>query len=132
MPAALLRQCSHPGGCPELVESGRCPAHSRQADRARAVKGAPKENWRWGSWRWRKFSERFRHQYPFCGMRPPEAPATADSQCQRKGVVTPAKDVDHIIQVTGLDDPLCFAASNLQALCKACHSGKTLRERRAS
>jgi hypothetical protein len=38
MPSALLKGCSHPGGCPELVESGLCPEHRRQQDQARGTR----------------------------------------------------------------------------------------------
>lgn len=128
MPAALLRACSWPGGCANQVKAGRCHEHARQADKARGVKGAPKENWRWNSWRWRRFSERFRGKYPLCGGRPAGLPATGNSRCQRNGIATQAKDVDHITPVDGPDDPRCFDLTNLEALCHPCHSAKTRRE----
>jgi len=45
--------------------------------------------------------------------------------CKRAGRITPARDVDHILNRAsgGTDDP-----DNLQALCKLCHAAKTERE----
>lgn len=48
-------------------------------------------------------------------------------ECKRNGRVTPAQDVDHILnKASGGDDAL----SNLQALCRDCHVAKTQRESR--
>ena len=130
MPAALLRGCSFPGGCEELVPHGRCKTHERESDKARAVKGAANENWRWNSWKWRKFSERWRRQYPFCGQRPDGLGAAPASRCAANGIVTQATEVDHMVPVKGPDDPLAFDPTNLASMCKGCHSAKTLRENR--
>ena len=43
--------------------------------------------------------------YPLCGMRAPGAPQTADSVCQQRGYVQAARVIDHIVPVTGPDDP---------------------------
>mgnify|MGYP002735309899 CR=1 FL=1 len=45
-------------------------------------------------------------------------------ECRRMGHPTPATDVDH---VSG--NPADNSPDNLQALCHACHSAKTVRER---
>jgi 5-methylcytosine-specific restriction protein A len=42
----------------------------------------------------------------------------------------PATDVDHIVPVSGSDDPLFWDSENHQALCHSCHSRKTMREMR--
>lgn len=130
MPAALLKQCSYPGGCAELVTAGRCAAHARASDKARGVKGAVNENWRWNNWKWRMFSVRWRRKYPLCGMRPEGFPPAAGSRCAANGIATQATEVDHIVPVKGPDDPLTFDPANLASSCKACHSAKTLRENR--
>ena len=46
-------------------------------------------------------------------------------QCLARGRCVPAEEVDHIVPLKagGTND-----RSNLQALCKACHSAKTMRE----
>lgn len=45
--------------------------------------------------------------------------------CDRRGVVSLAKEVDHIVSLEagGTDDP-----SNLQSLCKDCHYKKTQKD----
>jgi len=44
-------------------------------------------------------------------------------ECERKGIVTPMTDVDHIDGDTFNNELI-----NLQSLCKSCHSKKTARE----
>ena len=44
-------------------------------------------------------------------------------ECARQGKTTPANEVDHID-----GDSFKNEASNLQSLCKPCHSAKTVRE----
>lgn len=48
-------------------------------------------------------------------------------ECQRRGVVAAAIDVDHIRPHEGRDD-LRLDPANLQSLCKKCHGAKTKRE----
>jgi 5-methylcytosine-specific restriction protein A len=49
-------------------------------------------------------------------------------ECERKGKVTLAAHVDHILALTngGTDDP--HDDSNRQGLCEACHEAKTSRD----
>lgn len=42
-----------------------------------------------------------------------------------------SKEVDHIVPISGPDDPLFWESSNHQGLTKECHSEKTMRETRA-
>ena len=49
--------------------------------------------------------------------------------CKRKGVVTPAYEVDHIVNI---ESGGTNAASNLEAICRACHRAKTARESTAA
>ena len=51
----------------------------------------------------------------------------SDPYKRHAGVVVAASDVDHIIAVTGADDPRFWDVSNWQALCHACHAYKTVR-----
>jgi 5-methylcytosine-specific restriction protein A len=51
-------------------------------------------------------------------------------ECEREGRAEAATDVDHIVPVTGPDDPLFWEESNHAALCHSCHSRKTARENR--
>jgi 5-methylcytosine-specific restriction protein A len=48
--------------------------------------------------------------------------------CKARGHTVAAQEVDHIKPFDGLDDPLRLDGSNLQSLCKSCHSRKTRRQ----
>ena len=62
--------------------------------------------------RWQKLRDHVLTLEPLC------------RECERVGRITPATDVDH-----RNGDPSDNSATNLQALCHACHSAKTARER---
>jgi 5-methylcytosine-specific restriction endonuclease McrA len=48
-------------------------------------------------------------------------------ECLKKGIITPAYAVDHIIALK--DSPeLYITLTNLRSLCKSCHSKKTAEE----
>ena len=64
---------------------------------------------------WRKLRAVFRKRHPLC------------KHCEEKGVITPAYEVDHIKPISKGGERLAW--SNLQSLCKRCHSVKTARER---
>jgi 5-methylcytosine-specific restriction protein A len=68
---------------------------------------------------WRLRSKRFLRENPLC----------KDPDGKHGGFPVPATVVDHIIPHRG-DIELFSAESNLQGLCKGCHSRKTLRETR--
>ena len=44
------------------------------------------------------------------------------------GLITVATDVDHIVRVSGPDDPRFFDETAVQSLCHACHARKTAME----
>lgn len=54
---------------------------------------------------------------------------THDSVCAAKGLIVPGRVVDHIIPVTGPDDPRFYDQANHQYLCDRCHNAKRNRER---
>ena len=62
--------------------------------------------------RWRKVRIAFLQRNPLC------------VECMRKGVLTPATVVDHIIPHRG-DMSLFWDEENWQPLCKNCHDRKT-------
>ena len=62
--------------------------------------------------RWRKARIAFLQRNPLC------------VECMRKGVLTPATVVDHIIPHRG-DKDLFWNEENWQALCTSCHDRKT-------
>ena len=66
--------------------------------------------------KWLKLREHKLQLNPLCEM------------CEKQGKVTPATEVDHIIEVSeelGEDDPLFYDLDNLQSLCTKCHRSKT-------
>jgi 5-methylcytosine-specific restriction protein A len=98
-----------------VVHRGRyCAEHQQQRQRWQDVeRGSAAE--RGYDARWRKVRKRFLRAHPLC------------AECERLGFVTAATDVDHIMPKNrgGAD-----TEDNLQALCHAHHSAKTMRELR--
>ncbi|MDP9832664.1 HNH endonuclease [Trueperella abortisuis] len=112
MPRKPKRPCSHPG-CPELTDTRFCETHAKSEDqRYRTYQRDPKINKRYDH-RWRKIRNAYIQAHPLC------------EHCQENGRVTPAQEVDHIIP---LERGGTHEETNLQALCKPCHSSKTARE----
>ena len=120
MPPRPLKVCRH-AGCHELTRdpSGYCPKHKDAAEaRARKWK-AEQDSQRESAYRrgygarWRKLRAQILMDEPLC------------RECRKAGCIVPATDVDHIVARAdgGTDD-----GSNLQPLCHACHSRKTVRE----
>ena len=89
---------------------GKVDSHDEKYHRERS--GDP-----YHSARWTRLSRAFRIEHPLC------------AECQRKGIITSATCVDHIIPY-----PICagyfFDRSNLQALCDKCNHEKGQRDKR--
>lgn len=104
-------------GCPQLTRDGpRCPDHRRQAERQYdRQRGTAHE--RGYTARWAKYSKQYRKRHPLC------------EHCKERGDVSPAEHVDHIVPVSGPDDPGFWDPTNHQALCVPCHNAKTATER---
>lgn len=49
--------------------------------------------------------------------------------CERKGLVEPGKEIDHIVAIRDGGERL--GLQNLQTLCRSCHSSKSAKEREA-
>lgn len=79
----------------------RKPAHKRGYDK-----------------RWERLRDDFIADHPLC------------EHCKRVGETTAAKEVDHIIEFEGLDDPRRLDRDNLQSLCRRCHAKKTAKDKR--
>lgn len=113
MPERVNRPCTYPG-CATLVKLGRCAKHARAA-RIESDHRRPTARARGYGDEWRKLRASILRKEPLCRA------------CREAGVkpIPIASDVDHIIprDAGGSDDP-----SNLQPLCKPCHSAKTARE----
>lgn len=106
-----LRICRHPG-CMVLTADNYCPAHKRSPQRRASA------DWhhlysepRYG-WRRRRNQQLLRE--PWC------------RECARHGLRIQATEVDHIIPHRG--DVDLFLRGQLQSLCHACHSRKTMAE----
>ncbi len=111
MPYQPLKRCTYPG-CRVRVKSGRCDGHKREARQQQdARRGSRRE--RGYSARWEKYRLIFLKAHPLC------------VDCEKQGIYTPARIVDHIIPINGGDDVLFWPQSNHQGLCVACHNRKT-------
>lgn len=108
-----MQFCAAPG-CGELVEAGRCPRHApRAAARLSDPTYARAHRW-YGSARWQRLRAAVILDEPFCRT------------CRAAGRRVLTVDVDHIRKHNGIAR-LFWDRSNLQGLCKACHTAKTSR-----
>jgi 5-methylcytosine-specific restriction protein A len=106
-----MQFCREPG-CGVLVSSGRCETH---APRARLTQLDYKKVHRWYvSTRWLRLRAEVLQLEPFCRA------------CRASGRKVLTVDIDHIRKHDG-DDRLFWDRSNLQGLCKRCHTIKTTR-----
>ena len=106
-----MQFCAEPG-CGVLVTGGKCPAH---APRARQTQIDYVKVHRWyGSARWQRLRAEVVQSDPFC------------RSCRARGLRVLTVDIDHIRKHDG--DPVLFwDRTNLQGLCKPCHTVKTAR-----
>ena len=111
MPSKPKRPCNHPG-CSELVQSGYCDKHKKVKQQVQYQRRGSAASRGYGS-RWQKYRLQFLQAHPLC------------VKCER---TTAATDVDHIIPVTGPNDPLFWDPKNHQPLCHSHHSEKTAKE----
>ena len=117
-----LRPCAHPG-CSELTRSGYCAKHRPSDPQRRGAEAAD-----WHSWYtkpiWR---DRLRPaqllREPFCR----ECAKTARTEHRPELLRVRATDVDHVVPHRG-NWQLFTDPKNLQSLCHACHSRKTMAE----
>ena len=115
MPDAPLRPCPHPG-CPELTRGGRCPKHKQEQHRQHEGGEERLADQRfYNGTRWRKVREVQLGRYPLC------------EQCRRQGRTVVAKHVHHIVPRKKMQE-LAYVLSNLESLCKPCHSKETAKE----
>jgi 5-methylcytosine-specific restriction enzyme A len=97
------RLCAEPG-CPNPAATrGRCPTHARTNDKA--INRAGHHIYR--TTRWQRLRRRVLFEQPIC--------AGCDNEL--------AVDVHHRVDIADGGNP--WARSNLEALCKSCHSKLT-------
>jgi len=106
-----LRRCNYPG-CPNLTRETYCPEHKKYKH-IDYDKRRPSASKRGYTRLWRKVRRAYLRAHPLCEL------------CLKRGLTVPAEEVHHIIP---LSQGGTHAFSNLQALCKSCHSSITARE----
>jgi len=110
---APTRLCSATGcGEPSTVR-GRCATHQR-AQYRRIERDRGSSTSRGYDADWRRVREQLLKAEPLC------------RHCERTGVLTLAREVDHILPLA--DGGARLELSNLQPLCGACHAAKTAGE----
>jgi len=114
MPPAPLRPCKK-AGCKGLTATRYCsehdtPANTYQYDQHRGSASSRGYDADWNRLRLQALSRDFY----LC------------VHCNANGEIKSATDVDHIRPFSGKEDPLRLDIDNLQSLCKACHSRKTV------
>ena len=114
MARAAFRPCTWPG-CPELtIDGGRCPRHTREANRGYDQRrGTAKQRGYDSTWERVRLIVLARDHY-LC------------RECIRGGYVNSVAmlaPVDHIIPISQRPD-LRLALSNLETLCHHCHARK--------
>ena len=116
MPRRSRRPCSSPG-CPALIWDGRyCQDHASQENRQQDQRRGSSTARGYGA-RWRRLRLMKLKRDPVC-----EDPFALH---RAGGQVVAANEVDHIIALRKNGKTIL---SNLQSLCKSCHSRKTILE----
>ena len=110
MPTAAPTACSH-GGCANYAASGsKCREHASSDNQQRGTATA-----RGYDAHWRRLRHLVLLDEPLC------------ASCLSRGRYTPANEVDHIVPIA-VAPARRLDRTNLQALCKTCHSRKTMEE----
>jgi len=111
-----MRYCGYPT-CAEKIEKGLyCPEHQPKR-RPRAKQRGLSACKRGYDRRWRRARAAYLARKPLCVL------------CKKKGEITPATVIDHIIRHQG-DKKLFWDRKNWQGLCDDCHYEKTAEEMR--
>lgn len=114
MPTKPKRPCNRPG-CRKLTAERFCEQHrTEEYKRQDRERGTAAE--RGYGYRWQKYRAWFLKENQLC------------AECKRQGKLTAATLVDHIVPVTGPDDPLFWDTDNHQPLCDRCHNIKRATE----
>lgn len=107
-----LKPCSRVG-CSNLTRDRYCSDHTQEKHRYDRYRGTAAQRGYDGQWRKARLG--FLRKHPLC------------VECSETGKVEAATVVDHIVPHKG-DKELFWNRDNWQALCKACHDAKTVRE----
>lgn len=102
MPNAAPRICSR------CNHTEPCPQHGREVRRKEYDKNRSPAHERGYDRNWRKVRKRYLSRHPLC------------EDCQERGEIKPAEEVHHLTPIR--ESPVVrLDASNLRALCRACH-----------
>lgn len=110
----MLKRFCAKSGCNQLVDEGYCERHKKEEHR-RYDRYRESPSKRGYNSKWRTAREGWLRSHPLC------------VECERKGLVVLATEVDHIRAHKG-DMNLFWDRNNWQSLCHSCHSAKTVRE----
>jgi 5-methylcytosine-specific restriction enzyme A len=114
-PWAPKKPCTAPG-CSRLCDGGKCPEHlgieRRIYDQGRR---SPEAHRFYRSKQWLAVRQAHLRHEPLCRA------------CKAAGRIVPGYAVDHIVPIA--DGGARLDEANLQSLCAACHSRKSLGER---
>lgn len=129
MPNAPKRPCLFPR-CGALVRSGYCQLHGGRGGTSGQDGTSTQRGY--GA-RWQRYRAWWLLEHPACGDRESGQPQTGDSSCRTAGRYTIGSKrapnvVDHVIPMTGADDPTHYDPRAHQTLCKRCHQVKRQRE----
>ncbi len=116
MPYKRKRPCSILS-CPNLIAVGKyCEVHRQNQAEESTRKNTSERHRHENTRRWQKVRMMYLRNYPLC------------VECGKQNKINPASEVHHIVPVThGGED----TETNLEPLCKSCHSKKTASERKA-
>lgn len=115
MPNKLKRPCAI-RSCPNLIDEGKyCDTHKQYKIHDSRRKNDSDRHRHEHTRRWQKLRLIYLRANPLC------------IECKKQNKIVPASEVHHIVPIArgGTDDE-----SNLEALCKSCHSKKTAEENR--
>ncbi|MEW5952645.1 MAG: HNH endonuclease [Bacillota bacterium] len=115
MPNKPARPCRHPYCRALVTDDAYCPAHKKQNTKHYDKQRGTAAQRGYGG-RWQRYRLQYLKEHPLCVI------------CFKANKLTPSRHVDHIIAVSGPNDPLFWDGDNHQALCANCHSRKTVKE----
>jgi 5-methylcytosine-specific restriction protein A len=113
MPSKPLKPCRSIG-CPNLTAERYCEQHKQidiEKRKAYEMRRGSRHQRGYTS-KWSRYSKAYLMMNPIC------------VRCYN----APSQHTDHIVPVTGPNDPLFWDPANHQGLCHSCHSKKTVLE----
>lgn len=106
MPRKPAHPCNYPG-CPKLTSERYCPEHQKITNRNYEKYQRNRERKKKYDARWNHIRKRYAAAHPWC------------EECLKEGIYVPVEHVHHRVPLSegGTNDD-----SNLESVCKSCHS----------